>query len=218
MANTDLNESIKIYCTSQLKRQIKNIAALENKSISSYITNLIDQHFQQSTCIDSDIYSSLNQNLDRLEVLTLSLFKGLYELYSAEDKFEKIDSASTVLDVINEENKVEFEDFSIIHLECLFDVLDNCLLVNYRYKYTGEDSDDFTYSNTIRLLKDNNVEDIIDYYPIFKLAVFAGLNNAKHEYQDAQQYYCEKDAIKEELNKSFLITYAHIQVFKELNK
>lgn len=44
MANTDLNESIKIYCTAQLKRQIKNIAALENKSISSYVTNLIDQH------------------------------------------------------------------------------------------------------------------------------------------------------------------------------
>lgn len=90
MANTDLNESIKIYCTSQLKRQIKNIAALENKSISSYITNLIDQHFQQSTCINSDFYSSLSQNLDRLEVLTLSLFKGLYELYSAEDQFEEI--------------------------------------------------------------------------------------------------------------------------------
>ena len=90
MANTDLNESIKIYCTSQLKRQIKNIAALENKSISSYITNLIDQHFEQRIRTDSDFYSSLNQNLDRLEVLTLSLFKGLYELYSAEDKFEEI--------------------------------------------------------------------------------------------------------------------------------
>ena len=90
MANTDLNESIKIYCTAQLKRQIKNIAALENKSISSYVTNLIDQHFQQSTCIDSESYNTLNQNLDRLEVLTLSLFKGLYELYSTEDKFEEI--------------------------------------------------------------------------------------------------------------------------------
>ena len=90
MANTDLNESIKIYCSSQLKRQIKNIAALENKSISSYITNLIDQHFQESTCINSDVYNSLNENLDRLEVLTLSLFKGLYELYNAEDKFEEI--------------------------------------------------------------------------------------------------------------------------------
>ena len=90
MANTDLNESIKIYCTSQLKRQIKNIAALENKSISSYITNLIDQHFHKSTCIDSDFYNSLNQNLDRLEILTLSLFKGLYELYSAEDKLSLI--------------------------------------------------------------------------------------------------------------------------------
>ena len=90
MANTDLNESIKIYCTSQLKRQIKNIATLENKSISSYITNLIDQHFEQSIRTDSDSYNSLNQNLDRLEVLTLSLFKGLIELYSAEDKFEEI--------------------------------------------------------------------------------------------------------------------------------
>ena len=90
MANTDLNESIKIYCTSQLKRQIKNIAALENKSISSYITNLIDQHFEQSIRIDSNSYNSLNQNLDRLEVLTLSLFKELYELYSAEDQFEEI--------------------------------------------------------------------------------------------------------------------------------
>lgn len=90
MTNTELNESIKIYCTSQLKRQIKNIAALENKSISSYITNLIYLHFEQSIRTDSDSYNSLNQNLDRLEVLTLSLFKGLYELYSAEDKFEEI--------------------------------------------------------------------------------------------------------------------------------
>lgn len=47
MANADLNESIKIYCATQLKRQIKNITALENKSISSYVTNLIDQHFNK---------------------------------------------------------------------------------------------------------------------------------------------------------------------------
>lgn len=168
--------------------------------------------------MDMDVDIALSTIKETFELCFHRTIAHLEKIKNAEDKFEKIDSASTVLDVINEENKVEFEDFSIIHLECLFDVLDNCLLVNYRYKYTGEDSDDFTYSNTIRLLKDNNVEDIIDYYPIFKLAVFAGLNNAKHEYQDAQQYYCEKDAIKEELNKSFLITYAHIQVFKELNK
>ena len=168
--------------------------------------------------MDMDVDIALSTIKETFELGFHRTIAHLEKINNAEDKFEKIDSASTVLDVINEENKVEFEDFSIIHLECLFDVLDNCLLVNYRYKYTGEDSDDFTYSNTIRLLKDNNVEDIIDYYPIFKLAVFAGLNNAKHEYQDAQQYYCEKDAIKEELNKSFLITYAHIQVFKELNK
>lgn len=90
MVNANQNESIKIYSTSQLKRQIKNIAALENKSISSYVTNLIDQHFQRSTCIDSDFYNSLNQNLDQLEILTLSLFKGVYELYSAEGKFDEI--------------------------------------------------------------------------------------------------------------------------------
>ena len=90
MANTDLNESIKIYCTSQLKRQIKNIATLENKSISSYLTNLIDQHFKESIRTDSNSYNTLNQNLDWLEVLTSSLFKGLYELHSAEDKFEEI--------------------------------------------------------------------------------------------------------------------------------
>ena len=90
MANTELNESIKIYCTSQLKRQIKNIVALENKSISSYITNLIDEHFEQSIRTDSDSYNSLTQTLNRIEALTLSLFKGLYELYSAEDKFEEI--------------------------------------------------------------------------------------------------------------------------------
>lgn len=64
MANTELNESIKIYCTSQLKRQIKIIAALENKSISSYITNLIDQHFKENIRTDSNSYNTLNQSLD----------------------------------------------------------------------------------------------------------------------------------------------------------
>jgi len=168
--------------------------------------------------MDMDADIALSTIKETFELCFHRTIAHLEKRKNAKDKFEKIDSVSTFLDVINEENKVDFEDFSIIHLECLFDVLDNCLLVNYRYKYTGEDTDDFTHSNTIRLLKDKNVEDIIDYHPIFKLAVFNGLNNAKHEYQDAQQYYCEKDAIKEELNKSFLITYVHIQVFKELNK
>lgn len=166
--------------------------------------------------MDADIaLSTIKETFEQCFYRTIA---HLEKLKNAEDKFEKIDSASTVLDVINEKNKVDFEDFSIIHLECLFDVLDNCLLVNYRYKYTGEYADDFTYSNTIRLLKDKNVEDIIDYHPLFKLAVFNGLNNTKREYRDAKQYCSEKDAIKEELNKSFLVTYIHIQVFKELNK
>lgn len=135
-----------------------------------------------------------------------------------ENVTENIDEDSIVLDVINEDNKVDFEKISIIHLSCFFDALSNTLLVKYRYKYTGEYSTDFIYSTTLRVLKDNNVGDIIDYYPIFKLAVFAGLNNAKHEWNYVRQYCSEEDAIKEELNKSFLVTYAHIQVFKELSK
>lgn len=155
------------------------------------------------------------------ETFALCFYRTIAHLETRKNvkvEFEKIDNASTVLHVINEENKVDFEDISIIHLECLFDVLDNCLLVNYRYRYTCEYSTDFTYSNTLRVLKDKNVEDIIDYHPLFKLAVFGGLNNAKREYLETEKYDIEIDAIEEELQKSFLVTYAHIQVFKELNK
>lgn len=131
---------------------------------------------------------------------------------------KKIDNSPTVLHVINEDNKVNIEDLSIIHLACIFDTTDNCLLVKYRYQYVSTYSSDLIYSNTFRVLKDENIEDIIDYYPIFKLAVFAGLNNAKREYVETEKYDKEIDAIKEEINKSFLVTYVHIQVFKKLQK
>ena len=143
-------------------------------------------------------------------------FAYLEKRKNEEDKVEKIDNTSTVLHVINEDNKVDFEDLSIIYFDCIFDKIDNCLLVKYRYQYTYAYASDLIYSKTFRVLKDGKVKDVIDYYPIFKFAVFAGLNNAKREYVETEKYDKEIDAIKEELNKSFLVTYAHINVFKEL--
>ena len=110
------------------------------------------------------------------------------ERKNEEDKVEKIDNTSTVLHVINEDNKVDFEDLSIIYLDCIFDEIDNSLLVSYRYQYTYAYDSDLIYSNTFRVLKDENVEDIINYYPLFELAVFAGLNNAKREYIETEKY------------------------------
>jgi hypothetical protein len=145
-------------------------------------------------------------------------FAYLEKRKNEEDKVEKIDNTSTVLHVINEDNKVDFEDLSIIYLDCIFDKIANCLLVKYRYQYTYAYASDLIYSKTFRVLKDGKVKDVINYYPIFKLAVFAGLNNAKREYVETEKYDKEIDAIKEEINKSFLVTYAHIQVFKEIKK
>lgn len=140
------------------------------------------------------------------------------ERKNEENKFEKIDNSPTVLHIINEDNKVNIEDLSIIHLDCIFDEIDNCILIKYRYQYTSTYASDLIYSNTFRVLKDENVEDIINYYPLFELGVFTGLNNAKREYRETEKYDKEIDAIKEELNKSFLVTYTHINVFKKLQK
>lgn len=140
------------------------------------------------------------------------------ERKNEENKFEKIDNSPTVLHVINEDNKVNIEDLSIIHLDCIFDEIDNCILIKYRYQYSYTYASDLIYSNTFRVLKDENVEDIINYYPLFELGVFTGLNNAKREYRETEKYDKEIDAIKEELNKSFLVTYTHINVFKKLQK
>lgn len=148
-------------------------------------------------------------------IYALDLFKKIPSVIS-EENFEEIDNASTILDVINKDEKFYIDDFTINHLECRFDVFNNCLLVIYRYAY--ENANNFVRSETFRVLKNENIKDVIDYYPIFKLAVFAGLNNAKREYLETEHYYCEEEAIKEELNKSFLVTYVHIQVFKKLNK
>lgn len=145
-----------------------------------------------------------------------TLFARFQKRKDTKDNFEEIDNTSTILDVINKDEKFYIDSFAINHLECRFDVFHNCLLVTYRYAYEYENN--FVRSETFRVLKDENVEDIIDYYPIFKLAVFAGLNNAKREYLEMEHYYCEEEAIREELNKSFLITYVHIQIFKKLNK
>lgn len=150
------------------------------------------------------------------ETFAQCFFTLFARFQNTKDNFDEIDNASTILDVINKDEKFYIDDFTINHLECRFDVFHNCLLVIYRYAY--ENANNFVRSETFRVLKNENLKDIIDYYPIFKLAVFAGLNNAKREYLETEHYYCEEEAIREELNKSFLITYVHIQVFKELNK
>ncbi len=145
-----------------------------------------------------------------------TLFARFQKRNNTKDDFEEIDNTSTILDVINKDEKFYIDDFTINHLECRFDVFNNCLLVIYRYAY--ENANNFIRSETFRVLKDENVKDVTDYYPIFKLAVFAGLNNAKREYLETEHYYCEEEAIREELKKSFLVTYAHINVFKKLQK
>lgn len=48
MTQSQSSESIKIYCTPKFKKQIKNIATLEAKSISTYITDVLEEHFNQS--------------------------------------------------------------------------------------------------------------------------------------------------------------------------
>lgn len=150
------------------------------------------------------------------ETFAQCFFTLFARFQNTKDNFEEIDNTSTILDVINEDEKFYIDSFAINHLECCFDVFHNCLLVTYRY--ANEYENNFVRSEIFRVLKDENLEDVIDYYPLFKLAVFAGLNNAKREYLETEKYYCEEDAIREELKKSFLVTYVHINVFKKLQK
>ncbi|KGF47055.1 hypothetical protein HMPREF0872_06025 [Veillonella montpellierensis DNF00314] len=90
MTQSQSSESIKIYCTSQLKKQIKNIAALETKSISTYITDVLKKHFNQSIKTRQDELTTLKRDMDRIELLTLSLFKDLYLPLGKEENFEEI--------------------------------------------------------------------------------------------------------------------------------
>lgn len=74
MRQSQSSESIKIYCTPQFKKQIKNIAALETKSISTFITDVVEMHFNQSINPTQDELTTLKKDIERVELLTLSLF------------------------------------------------------------------------------------------------------------------------------------------------
>lgn len=90
MTQSTAQDSIKIYCSSQLKKQIKNIATLENKNASRYIVNVLEEHFKQSIRPNQENLTTLKKDLDRLELLTLSLFKELYSALDKETSFEEI--------------------------------------------------------------------------------------------------------------------------------
>lgn len=93
MTQSQPPDSIKIYCAPQFKKQIKNIAFLENKSISQYITNILEEHLTQSIKPSRDNLAILKKDMDRLELLTLSLFKDLYSALGKDNSFEEICSS-----------------------------------------------------------------------------------------------------------------------------
>ena len=85
------NDSIKIYCGSTLKKQIKNIATLESKTTSDLIRQIIDEHFQQKAFhnFNADT-SSLNKDISRLELFTTLCFKDLFYALGKAEAFEDI--------------------------------------------------------------------------------------------------------------------------------
>ena len=91
MTTERANDSIKIYCDSTLKKQIKNIATLENKTISDLIRQIIDEYFQQKVFHNpnADI-SSLNKDISRLELFTTLCFKDLFYALGKAETFENI--------------------------------------------------------------------------------------------------------------------------------
>ena len=93
MTQSLAQDSVKIYCTTQFKKQIKNIALLENKSISNYITDVLKDHFNQSINPNHDELTALKKDIERVELLTLSLFKELYSALGKDESFEEICSS-----------------------------------------------------------------------------------------------------------------------------
>lgn len=93
MSTQQLNDSIKIYCNSQLKKQIKNLAAINNKSISNYVVDIIQQHINEvhnQTSVSTLQSQELQNALHRIELLSVNLFKGMYESIGNIDIFEDL--------------------------------------------------------------------------------------------------------------------------------
>lgn len=85
------NDSIKIYCDSTLKKQIKNLATLENKTTSDLIRQIIAEYFQQKTLHRPNAdTSSLNKEISRLELFITMCFKDLFYALGKAEAFEDI--------------------------------------------------------------------------------------------------------------------------------
>lgn len=85
------NDSIKIYCDSTLKKQIKNTATLENKTISDLIRQIIDEYFQQKVFHQPNAdTNSLNKDISRLELFITMCFKDLFYALGKAEAFEDI--------------------------------------------------------------------------------------------------------------------------------
>lgn len=88
MTKLQTTDSIKIYCNSTLKKQIKNVANLENTSISKTVTNILDNHFYTNRAKTDE--SNLSKDLSRLELLTTLCFKDLFYALGKAEAFEDI--------------------------------------------------------------------------------------------------------------------------------
>ena len=85
------NASIKIYCDSTLKKQIKNLATLENKTTSDLIRQIIDEYFQQKVFHQPNAdTSSLSKDISRLELFITMCFKVLFYALGKAEAFEDI--------------------------------------------------------------------------------------------------------------------------------
>lgn len=88
MTKFQTTDSIKIYCNSTLKKQIKNVANLENTSISKTVTNILDSHFSTNRpTIDE---SNISKELSQLKLLTTMCFKDLFYALGKAEAFEDI--------------------------------------------------------------------------------------------------------------------------------
>lgn len=91
MSNQPLNDSLKIYCNHQLKKQIKNLAIINGKSLSNYVVDILEQHINElQTHSTLTISSDIQIDLHRLELLSVNLFKGMYDSIGKIDVFEEL--------------------------------------------------------------------------------------------------------------------------------
>jgi len=104
MPDQSSNDSLKVYCNSTLKKQVKNLAAINGMSTSNYIVNLIEKHINGLQTPTTLSYDPIQKDLHQLEILAVSLFKGIFEAIGKEDTFEEICSQVYRKDLNSNEN------------------------------------------------------------------------------------------------------------------